>query len=35
MLESTLLIGCMGLESTVLLMATNMRKHSMRAEDRV
>jgi len=34
-LESTLQIGCMALESTVLPMAIDMREHGMRAEDRV
>jgi hypothetical protein len=34
-LESTLLIGCMGLGSTVLPMAIDMREHGMKAEGRV
>lgn len=34
MLESTLLIGCMALESTVLPMDIDMREHGMKAEDK-
>jgi hypothetical protein len=34
MLESTSLIGCMALESTVLPMDIDMREHGMKAEDK-